>query len=75
MKKKKIWPTKSLAVGAGGHHSRHTVFRRCAAPKKVKIVPFGKLWVNSLEAATAESWEGCEYFWGKRVVFLGGKLI
>ena len=42
-----------LAVGGGGHHSVLPVFRRCAAPEKIGIVPFGKLWVNSLKATTA----------------------
>jgi len=46
-----------LAVVAGGslgdrHHSEHTAFLRGAAPEKIRKVSFGKLWVNSLEAAT-----------------------
>ena len=44
-----------LAVVGGGHDEGQTVFRRCAAPEKIGKVPFGKLWVNSPEAATA--WE------------------
>ena len=30
--------TKSLAVVAGGRNEQHPVFRRCAAPEKIRIV-------------------------------------
>jgi len=42
-----------VAVGGGGHQSGHKEFGRGAAPEKIKKVLFGKLWVNSLKAATA----------------------
>jgi len=53
VKEGKIGLTKQIAVVGGGHHSGHTVFRRGAAPEKKRAVPFGKLWVNSLEVTTA----------------------
>ena len=61
-----------LAVVGGGslgdrHHSVHPVFRRGAAPEKIKTVPFGKLRVNSLKAATAGEL-GCLISWS---AFLG----
>jgi len=44
-----------LAVVGGGCNEGHTVFRRCSAPEKMRIVPFGKLRVNSLEATTVSN--------------------
>ena len=52
-KRGKIGLTKPIAVGGGGGCSGHTVFRRGAAPEKIRIVPFCKLRVNSLKATTA----------------------
>jgi len=48
--------TKWLAVVGGGGNEQQPVFRRCTAPEKIEIVPFGKLWVNSLEVTTAVNW-------------------
>jgi hypothetical protein len=41
-----------VAVDAGGRDEGHTIFRRCAAPEKIKKYPFGKLRINSQKATT-----------------------
>jgi hypothetical protein len=56
--KRKKGLSKPIAVVGGGHHSEHQVLCRSEAPEKMRIGPFGKLWVNSLKATTAGSWGG-----------------